>query len=437
MNPIAGQAPVSAESKSLTIRASRWSARSLMVGECLFAALNSVRIHALRSTLTALGVVIGVAAVICVVSLVQGMSRTIATQFLGLGGSTLTVRADTPFEQQLQGQRNLLRPRDLEQLSYRIDGIRNLTPQIAVGGGIGMLEVRNGSRATVSQIIGTTADFIEVNQSSLRFGRFLSPADDTTRRRVAVIGEKVRHDLGLQGDPVGQYLSIGGEWFKVIGLMEARGELFGISQDNYLLLPYQTALGMTGGDTKPDLTITFNVDDADNLTATKDRITALMRSLHRLKPGARDDFVVESSASLAQSFHDISNVVTLVISAIVGISLMVSGVGIMNIMLVSVTERTREIGIAKALGAPVSYIRLQFLLEASIVAGAGGIAGILIGDAAAWLLSAMIPGMPGPELSLWITAAAFMFSVATGVGFGYLPATRASRLAPIEALRHE
>ena len=409
----------------------------LLVLECLAAAAKNVRLHAMRSALTALGVVIGVAAVICVVGLVQGMSRSIADQFLGLGSNTLTLRADTPFEQQLQGRLNRLRPQDLEQLSYRIDGIRNLTPQISAGGGLGMQEVRNGRRTAISQVIGTTASFIEVHQSVPRLGRFLSPSDDSARRRVAVIGEKVRVDLGLKEDPVGQYLNVNGEWFKIVGLMEPRGELFGISQDNYLLVPYRTGVAMAGSEAKPDVTVTFNVDDLENTETLKERMATLLRSLHGIKPGARDDFVIESSATLARSFQDISNVVTMVVSAIVGISLVVSGIGIMNIMLVSVTERTREIGINKALGAPVSYIRLQFLLEAALVAGLGGLAGILLGCAIAWSLSALIPGMPAPENSGWVSTGAFLFSVLTGLAFGYLPAGRASKLAPIDALRHE
>ena len=407
-----------------------------MLHECLASAFHNVRAHAMRSALTMLGVIIGVASVICVVSLVQGMSRSIATQFLGLGGSTLTLRADTPLEQQLQGIQNRLRLQDLDQLAYRIDGIRSLTPQVSAGA-YGSREVRNGSRSTVCELLGTTASFMDVHQATPRFGRFITPSDDVEHRRVAVIGEQLRHDLRLDADPVGQFIAVGGEWFKVIGLMEPRGEMFGISQDNYLLMPFQTAVAMTSSNAKPDLSISFSVADPAALEMTKARVTALVRRLHGIQAGQRDDFAVESADSIARSFNDISNVVTLVISAIVGISLLVSGVGIMNIMLVSVTERTREIGIAKALGAPSRYILWQFLFEAILLAGIGGLVGIVAGYALAQGFSRIIPNFPSPDLPGWSAAGAFFFSVATGVCFGIVPANKASRLLPIEALRHE
>jgi putative ABC transport system permease protein len=407
-----------------------------MLAECLASAGHNVRARALRSGLTMLGVVIGVSSIICTVALVQGLSRSIAAQFSSLGGDTLTVRADTPFEQQLAGVQNRLRLRDLEQLAYHVDGIRNITPLVSMGRP-GASDVRNGSRTRLSQLLGTTASYLEVHQGGVRHGRFLSPTDDAARRRVAVIGPQLQRELGLDANPVGQYILVGGEWFKVVGLMEARGELFGISQDNYLLMPFQTAIAMNGSEVNPDLWISFSAADVDSIEATKGRVASFIRKLHAIKPGQRDDFVVESADSLARSFRDISVLVTLVVSGIVGISLIVSGVGIMNIMLVSVTERTREIGIAKALGAPSRYILLQFLFEATLMAGTGGVIGILCGYGAALGFSQLLPNFPAPDLPWMAAAGAFLFSVATGIGFGILPASQASRLAPIDALRHE
>jgi putative ABC transport system permease protein len=404
--------------------------------ECLRSALSSIRAHGLRSFLTMLGIIIGVASVICVIALVQGLSQTITQQFEGLGSNTLTLRSDTPQEDRMRGKWNRLRPTDLEELRFRIDGITNITPIVFAGAPLGG-EVRHGSNSANGRFFGTTASFQDVRRVFPRVGRFLTQSDDDSRRRVVVLGEQVRKDLKLPDNPVGQFVQIGAEWFKVVGVMEPLGEIFGQNQDSYLVMPYNTALAVTGVMTYPDLWISFSVNDLDTVDNVKQQVTALMRRLHAIQPGQPDDFIVESSDTLARTFQQISLTVTLVVAGIVGISLLVGGVGIMNIMLVSVTERTREIGIAKALGAPRQFILMQFLIEAMVLAVIGGIVGILLGYALGYAIAGMIPNFPPPAVPWWAVLGSCAFSAFIGMAFGILPASKAANLVPIDALRYE
>ncbi len=409
--------------------------------ECLRSALTSVRAHKLRSFLTVLGVIIGISSVICVFALMQGLTHSITQQFEGLGSSTLTLRSYTPISDALRGKVNRLRPSDLEQLSLRIDGITHITPLVFAGARFGA-EVRNGTNVANGQLFGTTPSYQDVNRVYPVRGRFLTRQDDESRRRVVVLGEQMRKDLNLPDDPVGHFVQIGPEWFKVVGLLESRGVVFGQNQDSILLMPYQTALAVTGVLTQqPDLWITFSAVDQDSLDEVKHRVSALMRRLHGLKDDQENDFVVESAETIAKTVESISLTLTLVVSGIVGISLLVSGVGIMNIMLVSVTERTREIGIAKALGAPRQFILIQFLMEAMVLAALGGIVGIALGYGMALGLSKIIAnslnGFPPPSVPWWVVIGSCAFAALIGMVFGILPATKAANLAPIDALRYE
>ncbi len=402
--------------------------------ECVRSALGSIRSHRMRSFLTMLGVIIGVASVICIVSLLQGLTRSVMSEFEGFGGNALQIHSNTSREDWLIGKWNKLKPADLELVKHQIAGISNVTPTSGLNlpGG-----VRWGVNTSGAQVIATTNWFQFANQSYPRLGRFVTDSDNASRRRVVVLGEKARTDLKLPEDCLGTFIQLGGQWFKIVGLMEARGEMFGQSMDNYAVIPFETGRALSGPYNEPDMNIMLTVDDLDAVDDVTSRITALLRRAHKIGPGDSDDFEVMTSQSLTETIQRVSGTITLVISAVVGISLLVGGVGIMNIMLVSVTERTREIGIAKALGAPRSFILMQFLIEAMVLAVIGGIIGVAFG----WLLGVvaakLIPHFPPPAVPWWAVVGATGFSALVGMLFGILPARRAANLAPIDALRHE
>ncbi len=381
-----------------------------------------------------LGVIIGVASVICIVSLLQGLTRSVMDEFQGFGGNALQIHSHTSREDWLIGKWNRLRPADLELVKHRIAGINNVTPMSGLNlpGG-----VRHGSNTSGAQVFATTNWFQLANQSYPRKGRFVTDSDNNSRRRVVVLGEKARIDLKLPEEPLGTFIQVGGEWFKIVGVMEARGEMFGQSMDNYVVIPFETGRALAGPEREPDMQILLTVDNLDAVDDVTSRITALLRRAHKIGPKDPDDFQVTTSQSITETIARVSGTITLVISAVVGISLLVGGVGIMNIMLVSVTERTREIGIAKALGAPRSFILMQFLIEAMVLAVIGGIIGIGLGWLLGVLAAKMIPHFPPPAVPWWAVVGATGFSALVGMLFGILPARRAANLAPIDALRHE
>ena len=395
-------------------------------------AIASLAAHGLRSFLTTFGVVIGVASVVAVVTLLNGLESTIASQFAGLGGTSLAINPHTSLDDALAGRRARLTPADLELIAARVDGIAHVTP-LAVAHD----EVRHGSRSTLTQIRGTTHTYQDVHNAFPRLGRFLSPADDAKRRRVCVIGDEAREAIGLAEDPRGTYIALADEWCKVVGVMERKGQLFGASQDDHVLLPYQTLQSMAGPHEPPDLRIQLTVADPAERSAIKARIESLLRRAHGLGPDDEDDFRVQTAEEIAEAFDQLADTVTAFVAGMVGISLLVGGVGVMNVMLVSVTERTREIGICKALGATNHHVLLQFLVEAVILCLLGGVVGLLFGAGIAAFVASLIPDFPTPVPSAWAAGLAIGFAGLVGIVFGVLPAVRAASLDPIEALRHE
>lgn len=396
------------------------------------AALGSIRAHAFRSFLTTLGIVIGVASVIAMVSIIQGLSAMIGQQFEGLGSNSITVQAYTSFEDQLQGRFNRLTPADLDLIRYRIDGIQSITP---ITGGQGT--VRYGNQTTVARAIGSTYTYQDIGQYFAARGRFLSASDDDTRRRVAVVGDQIRVDLALPDDPVNEYIQYNGAWLKIIGLLEPKGEILGQSQDNLVIVPYSTMVTLLPNRARPNISIAMTIADLNDLDSITQRIARLLRDAHDLEEDDDDDFRIQTADQLQDSINTILNTATVVMAGIVGISLLVGGIGIMNIMLVSVTERTREIGICKAIGAKRHHILLQFLLEAFVLCLAGGMVGLVIGYGIGALVAALIPGFPDAYTPLWAVALALGFSGLVGVAFGILPAAKAANLDPISSLRYE
>lgn len=402
----------------------------------LEAALNSIRAHALRSLLTVLGIVIGVASVIAVVSIFQGMSASITEQFAGLGANNISVRSETSFEHQLQGRRSRLAIEDYQRLHDGVQHLAEVSPTFDVLSDHGG-NVSAGRVEAFTRVIAGSPSYQHSRQIYPRVGRFITEADNDARRRVCVLGERLRQNLALPANPLGQYIRIGSEWCKVVGIMEERGEVFGFSQDDFVLLPFATGLALAPDVTQIDLRIDLQVRERGNLEFLRDRIGQVLRQSRRLDASAPDDFKVETAEQLGESLKTVINLVTTVFSGVVGISLLVGGIGIMNMMLVSVTERTREIGICKALGATSGSILLQFLLEATLLSALGGLIGVAIGYAGGVLACSLIPGLPAAVVPWWAVVLSVVFSGMVGVIFGLIPAAQAARLDPIEALRYE
>jgi len=407
-----------------------------MLLESLRSALESIRAHGFRSVLTSLGIIIGVTSVIAVVSIVQGLSHTINAQFEGLGGNSLTIQSYTPFKRALQGHRAKLRDSDIEVIRKRVDGITEISPVLyAQSGTQGMVSHR--SQVTFTNIYGIGSSYLEINSVFPEKGRFFTQEDERRRRLVCGVGPDVIEELEMPEDSVGEFLRLGSEWCKVVGIMEPRGEIFGFSQDNYVLMPYATAKRLMGASRDLDIQIQLLVEDLNRQDEVKERIRRVLRQEHGLKPGEPDDFKVQTAEQLTESFNTVINTITYVMGGIVGISLLVGGIGIMNIMLVSVTERTREIGILKALGATRQDILLQFLIEALALCMIGGLIGVGLGYGLGALVATMLPGFPPAYVPLWAVGLSFGFCAAVGIVFGIIPAAKAAQLDPIDALRYE
>ena len=407
-----------------------------MLLESIRSAFESIWAHGFRSLLTSLGIIIGVTSVIAVVSIVQGLSYTINEQFAGLGGNSLTIRSYTPFKKQLQGRFAKLRDSDMQVILRRVDGISDITPVLFTqSGSQGKLSYR--SQVSFSRVVGIGPSYPDINSLYLQDGRFFTADDDARRRLVCTVGVDVLEDLEMPDDSIGEFFHVGNEWCKVVGVLEKRGELLGFSQDNIVLLPYGTAKRIMGASKDLDIQIQVLVDDMNRQDEVKDRIRRVLRQEHGLKAGEPDDFKVQTAEQLTESFNAVINMVTAVSAGIVGISLLVGGIGIMNIMLVSVTERTREIGILKALGATRQNILLQFLIEALTLTMIGGLVGVAIGYGLGALVAALLPGFPAAHVPLWAVTLSFGFCAAVGIVFGIVPAAKAANLDPIDALRYE
>ena len=401
--------------------------------ESLRSALMSIRTHRMRSFLTSLGIIIGVASVITVIALIQGLAKSVSAQFEGMGGNSLSIQAKNEYKDVLLGKFNKLPFSDVEHLRAHVDGIASLSPAFAPGA----TDVRFGNSKAFAQVMATTPSYQDVHQRYARLGRFIGDADETNARRVAVIGEKLIETLNLNENPIGQFILFSGEWFRIIGVMEKRGEIFGMSQDDFLIIPYKTGQSLIGNDKYPELKIYVALVDIGRAEEIKSRINQVMRKAHKTKPGDKPDFEIESSDHLSKSFSEISSTITIVMGGVVGIALLVGGIGIMNIMLVSVTERTREIGICKAIGARAKDILMQFLIEAVVISLMGGLVGVVMGYLLAMGIALLIPGFPTIFVPWWAVCLALIFSGGVGIVFGVIPANRAAALPPIEALRYE
>lgn len=393
-------------------------------------AWEEIRASRFRSLLTMAGVVLGVASVILLVSLGDGAKRFVEMKFAELGTNVLivvpghseTTGGSLPI---VAGSEHLLTLDDALELSRRCPAVKAVSP-VVVGNGT----VRARGRSRDVTVLGVTWEFQEVRNVRAQTGVFLPRRREEWGRRVAVIGRKVQRELFAGQNPLGQRLEVAGVVHRVVGVMEAKGYSLGFDFDDLVLIPVRSAQSV------------FNQEGLFEVVAsaaTPERIeeaTAQIRACLKRRHNGAEDFTLLNQDDMLSTFGAILDSLTWALGAIAAISLLVAGFGVMNIMLASVGERTREIGIRMALGARRSQVLLQFLLESAALGSLGGAAGVLLGVGGAVGLHLIFPGMP-LSVAPWAVVSAFSFSVGVGLVFGVIPARRASRLDPIAALRHE
>jgi len=399
------------------------------------AAMLAISAHGMRSALTTLGIIIGVGAVITVVAIMESLSATITDQLDDLGSDMVTLQAHTNPEQEMLGKSNKLSYDDFLMLKAKTKNVSDMTATMRAFS-LGT-SVQYGRSNTQTQIIGTDSSYQRVINTYPELGRFLSESDDLRRRRVAFIGSTVAEKLNMPSNPTGEFINLSGDWFRVIGLAETRGKIFGFDQDNYIIAPFSTIRSLNGSQVTDNIDIMFRPQPGASLDVIKRQMTQILRQKHKLSDEDVDYFKFTTAEKAKKQFAQITNTVTFVAGGVVGISLLVGGIGIMNIMLVSVTERTKEIGIAKALGATPQFILFQFLIEALILSLLGGVIGLALGYGLAAMIAMFMPGDGGVMVPLWAVALSFGFTTAIGVIFGLAPAIKASKLNPVDALRYE
>ena len=399
------------------------------------AAIQSIFSHAMRSALTTLGIIIGVSAVITVVAVMSGLSANISKQLDDLGSDMVTIKAFTDANQEMLGLRNTLTFNDFLLIKGKVKNVNDMTVRMSAFS-LGS-SVQFGRSSIQSRIIGTDSSYKNVVNIYPEQGRFLSASDDLRRRRVAFIGSSVVKKLNMPNNPVGEFIKLSGDWFRVIGVAETRGSLFGFDQDNYIITPFSTIRSLSGGQATDDVEVLFRPKKSADLSQITAKMRQILRQRYKLTSDDDERFEFITSEKTKAQFNSITTSVTLVASGIVGISLLVGGIGIMNIMLVSVTERTKEIGIAKALGATPQFILMQFLMEALVLSLFGGIIGLILGYGLAALVAVFMPGSNGVIVPLWAIWLSFGFTTCIGVVFGMAPAVKAAKLHPVDALRYE
>ena len=401
--------------------------------ENLLMALRAIWANKMRSMLTTLGIVIGTAAVIAVVSIVQGFSQVITNEVQNLGSNTIIVEPfRPPGKEGDKLGKIVLTWEDGQAVMRTCPSVNVATPIVQQFG-----EIKFEDEKAQYPILGVQPVFQDVRNYYVDKGRFFGALDETSRTGSCVIGHGVLNELKLPKDPIGRDLRVGGRTFQIIGLMEPKGEVLGAEFDKFVMIPYATALAMWGHEVEENTAFLVRANTPELVDKASDEIENALRVRHRLRADQPSDFKVSTQKELLKTFNKFANGVTYVVAGVVSIALLVGGIGIMNIMLVSVTERTREIGVRKAIGAKRNHILAQFVIEAVTLALVGGIIGIVMGVATGAIVAKLIPNWPGFFIPLWALVLSFGFSSAVGLFFGIYPAAKASRLDPIESLRYE
>ena len=393
--------------------------------------LREIRRNAMRSFLTVLGIVIGVGAVITMVTLGNGATQAVSDQIASLGSNLLMIRPGQRLGPvgESAGQQPF-KEADAQALATQVSGIRAVAPALNVG-----VTAVNGARNWSTRITGTTNDYFQTNNWNLASGRTFTDVEERGGAAVCLVGATVRAQLFGSQDPIGAQVRIKQFSCQVIGLLAPKGQAaMGQDQDDTIVMPLHTVQRRLAGHQNVGTLLVSLADGADS-ERTKKAITQVLRERRKLSEADEDNFNILDTRQIADTLSGTTRVMTTLLGAVAGVSLLVGGIGIMNIMLVSVTERTREIGVRLAIGALEREVLLQFLIEAVVLSSVGGLIGIALALASSAVLATVmqVPLMYDPAIVLL----AFGFSAAIGVVFGYFPARRAAQLDPIEALRHE
>ena len=396
-------------------------------------AFRALRRNKMRSVLTALGIIIGVAAVIAMVGIGNGAKAQVEAQIASLGQNIIIVSSGSTTASGIRtgwGGAGTLKLEDADAIRREVTGVTNVSEEV-----ISTTQVAAGNQNWFTRIFGESAEYFDLKQWPLEEGAAFTPQDVRSANKVCVIGRTTATEIFGNDNPIGQILRIKNVPFIITGILTSRGfTTQGIDQDDIVVMPFTSAMKrVLGGTTLRNINV--QVGDAKQMTPAQQEIIALLRQRHNIRPGHDDDFTVRTQQEIAEAATATTAVMTILLGSIAGVSLVVGGIGIMNIMLVSVTERTREIGTRLAVGAHGSDILMQFLIEAVSLSSVGGIIGIVFGIGASKLLSvyAQWPTL----ISISSIVVAFLFSAAVGIFFGFYPARKAAALDPIEALRYE
>ncbi|NMC74867.1 MAG: FtsX-like permease family protein [Geobacteraceae bacterium] len=400
-----------------------------MLWNTLLLALRAIRRNLLRSFLTVLGIVIGVAAVITMVTLGNGATKSVSDQISSMGSNMLIVIPGQRFGPGSEGAPSF-KGGDVEAVRSQIAAVERVAPMVNKTV-TAVYQAKNWSTV----IYGTSNDYFQAGNWELAGGRTFNETEERAGKAVCVIGETVRAKLFGRQNPVGSDIRIKQFSCEVIGLLKSKGQsAMGSDQDDIVAMPLRTVQRrLTGSQDINRLTV--SVKNSASIDAVKEQLTLLMRERRKISENEEDDFRVMDTRQIAETLTSTTKILTMLLGAVAAVSLLVGGIGIMNIMLVSVTERTREIGIRLAIGALEREVLLQFLIEAVVLSSLGGLVGIALATASSLSLARLM-GIPY-IFDLGINLLSFLFSAAIGVIFGFFPARRAAGLNPIDALRHE
>ena len=404
-----------------------------MFWESVIIALEGLRANKMRSLLTMLGIIIGVGAVIAMVSIGMGVRDKVEKSIAGLGSNLLIVLPGSTSASGVRmaaGSTTTLTYADAQAIAKEVGGVNMVAPGVQR-----QYQTVYGGKNWITQMQGTTPDFLSVRNFDMDEGTFITQRNLDSRDRVAVLGKTVTDNLFGEMNPIGQTIRINKSTFRVIGTLAPKGQSAGgQDQDDLIIVPITTAQERMLGITYIQ-SISVQAASPEVIDRVQQDISALLRTRHRLQSAVDDDFSVRNLTAIMATAAETTGTITLLLGNTAAISLLVGGIGIMNIMLVSVTERTREIGIRKALGATFSNILLQFLIEAIVIGVTGGLLGILVGLGSSYAISAVFGW--ATLISVLTIIIAFAFSVLIGIVFGLYPARKAAKLDPIDALRYE